>query len=127
MIKGASPHLGLDYPEEENLRTLAHWGVENVHDLFIVTLLGQLKQRLYQTQRTPGKEGMCAEGYQLLVLREWEIRHVYMLCFSILALYTCTYTLEILGCTPCPLKIPMYVCVCMRVCMCTRVYVHVCW
>ena len=50
MIKGVSPHLGLDNPKEENLWTLAHWGVENVHDLFIVTLLGQLKQRLDQAQ-----------------------------------------------------------------------------
>ena len=39
LIRGARSYLGLDQPKEEYLRTLVHWTIEDVDDLFIVALL----------------------------------------------------------------------------------------
>ena len=39
LIRGARSDLGLDQPEEEYLRTLVHWTIEDIDDLLIMALL----------------------------------------------------------------------------------------
>ena len=54
--RGKTTYRGRDDAQEEQLGTLSHWYVENVHHVTVVPLLGDIQECLNQTQRSPRKE-----------------------------------------------------------------------
>ena len=54
--RGKTTYRRRDDAQEEQLRTLSHWYVENVHHVTVVSLLGDIQECLNQTQRSPRKE-----------------------------------------------------------------------
>ena len=54
--RGKTTYRRRDDAQEEQLGTLSHWYVENVHHVTVVSLLGDIQECLNQTQRSPRKE-----------------------------------------------------------------------